>query len=127
MYESMLELQGGSRGSPMRGSPEIGLEVSWSIEGPHLVIALAGEIDAANADSLPDVVIGALSDDRSVLVDLAAVTFLDSSLLRALVQCRSRLADTGVECRVRNPTAQARRIFEITALTDLLLDESTSV
>lgn len=97
-----------------------GLAVDWTVEGRHLVVSLSGEVDAANADALHDAIVGALGRDTSVRVDIGAVTFLDSSLLRALLICQARLAVTGVDLKVRNPTAAALRIFEITDLTSLL-------
>ncbi|HWL45093.1 MAG TPA: STAS domain-containing protein [Ilumatobacter sp.] len=97
-----------------------GLEVTLSVDGPHLVVALHGEIDAANADLLPAVVAGAVNGDDSVRVDITNVTFLDSSLLRALLICETRLLIDGVELKVRNPSPQARRIFELTNLASLL-------
>jgi anti-anti-sigma factor len=72
------------------------------------------------SDALPTVVAGASSGDDAVRLDIADVTFLDSSLLRAILECEARLAATGVELKVRRPTEQARRIFEITSLSYLL-------
>lgn len=106
-----------------RARPETTLAVSWSVEGDHLVAGLSGEIDAATARQLPDAVLAVLGGEPVVVVDLAEVTFLDSSLLGALVHCRAELAERGVECRVRNPAPQARRILEIASL-EFLLDIS---
>ncbi len=97
-----------------------GLPISFSVDDRHLVVALSGEIDVANASLLPAVVAGALKGDDSVRIDLADVTFLDSSLLRALVVCQANLQATGVDLRVRNASPQARRVFELTSLTSLM-------
>jgi anti-anti-sigma factor len=106
--------------APVRGRSAPGLEVSLSVEGACLVVALSGELDAANVAALPTVVGGASNGDAAVRLDIGDVTFLDSALLRAILQCEAMLAATGVELKVRRPTVQASRIFEITGLTHLL-------
>jgi anti-anti-sigma factor len=97
-----------------------GLPVDWSIDGPHLIVALRGEIDLSNAQALPDAVAAGLGTGTSVRVDIAEVTFLDSSLLRALLLCQARLAPSGIDIRVRNAAPQARRIFELANVASLL-------
>lgn len=97
-----------------------GLNLDVSIEGRHVVVALSGEIDVANADSLPAIVAAAVNDENSVRIDIAEVDFLDSSLLRSLLICQSQLGTAGIDVKVRNAQPQARRIFEMTNLTDLL-------
>lgn len=97
-----------------------GLAVDWSIDGRHVVIALSGEIDLANVDALPGAIAGAIGSDSSIRIDIAGVTFLDSSLLRLLLICEANCAQRGIELKVRNPTDQARRIFELTSLTALI-------
>lgn len=97
-----------------------GLDLSVDVEGPYLVVALRGEVDASNVGALPTVVAGATNGDDAVRLDIGEVTFLDSSLLRAILACEAMLATTGVEFKVRRATDQARRIFEITSLAYLL-------
>jgi len=97
-----------------------GLEVSAAIDGPHLVIALHGEIDTSNVDAFHAALCGMVRHDSSIRVDLSRVTFLDSSLLRALLASQAQFARAGVDFKVRNPTQQARRIFEVTNLSSLL-------
>jgi len=61
-------------------------------------------------------------DDRleGVLLDIQNVSFVDSSFLGAVILCAQRLAERGTELKVRNPSHQARRVFETTNLTHLL-------
>lgn len=97
-----------------------GLSVDWAIDGPHLVVALSGEIDLSNSQALPDAIAAGLGTGSSVRVDIGNVTFLDSSLLRALLMCQARLAPIGIDLKVRNACPQARRIFEIAHVDSLL-------
>jgi anti-sigma B factor antagonist len=88
-----------------------------------LIVDVVGEIDMATAPELAQ----ALAADvlpasvERVVVDLSAVTFLDSSALNALVQSQRALAAREIAFRVVSPGEQAvRRVFEITQLADQL-------
>lgn len=104
------------------GTPEPpnGPRVSITRDGAALIVTLRGEFDAANSDAVPAIVTRELHDATSVHVDIADVTFLDSTLLRALLICQSKIVLAGVEFKVRNPSPQARRTFELTHLESLL-------
>lgn len=97
-----------------------GMSLATRLDGPHLVVFLGGEIDISNAELLPQFVVGACLGCESVRIDIAHVTFLDSSLLRALLICQAEFIQAGVDFKVRNATDQARRIFEMTSLGSLL-------
>ena len=56
-----------------------------------------------------------------LVIDLAAVTFLDSSVLGALVGALRRLRERGGTLRIVRPANAAARIFELTGL-DAVLD-----
>jgi anti-anti-sigma factor len=66
--------------------------------------------------------LGAVSNRATrVVVDLSAVSFLDSSGLNALVHVRRELAGRQVSFRTVSPKDQVvRRVFEITQLTEEL-------
>jgi anti-sigma B factor antagonist len=86
------------------------------------VVTLRGEIDAFTAPSLREDLrhlvedVGALA----VVVDLASVTFLDSSALGALVGVLRRLRERGGRLRIVQPHTAAARIFELTGLDAVL-------
>lgn len=96
------------------------LPIDFSEEGGHLVIALRGEIDLANACSLPRKLAPRLAGHSSVRIDLGEVTFLGAAGLRAFLMCRDQLGTDATALRVRNASISARRLFEITDLADLL-------
>lgn len=98
-----------------------GLPVSVAVEGDDLVVYVKGDIDIGNADGLPAALLAATSGtDTSVLIDIAEVTFLDSSGLRAILICEATLSREGITLKVRNATEQSRRVFEISGLRHLL-------
>jgi anti-sigma B factor antagonist len=87
--------------------------------GRASVVRGSGELDAFAAPDL------AAAFERvraapAVVADLAAVSFLDSTALGAIVRAVRALDDGGVPVRVVLPRGSARRIFEITTLDRVL-------
>jgi len=77
---------------------------------PDGVIWLSGEVDMADADSFLEQALGDLDGQQAAVLDLSALTFLDSSGIRALL----RLAKVRTEGVVlRNPQQNVRRVLDI--------------
>jgi anti-sigma B factor antagonist len=96
-------------------------ELKSSSAADVLIIEAAGEIDMATASRLTEAVEAATDPCRRVVVDLSAVTFLDSSGLNALVVCRRSLNARDVELRVVSPSDNVvRQVFEIAQLGEEL-------
>ena len=79
--------------------------------------SVAGEIDAVTAQqladefaNLPDVI------DGHIEVDLAAITFMDSSGLRVLLALADRAEASGRTVVVRNPSKPVTKLLGITQL-----------
>jgi anti-sigma B factor antagonist len=86
------------------------------------VVTLQGELDAFDAPELRRTFEATLQDRPAIVVlDLAGVTFLDSTILGAIVGLLRRLRETDAELRTVLPETPARRVFEITGL-DTALD-----
>ncbi|MGD0313224.1 MAG: STAS domain-containing protein [Acidimicrobiales bacterium] len=86
--------------------------------GPR--IAVSGEVDVATAPTLREHLYEAI--DRSsgpVIVDLLAVTFIDSTALGVLIGAQERCEERGTDLRIVLKEARILKIFEITGLTDL--------
>jgi anti-sigma B factor antagonist len=81
------------------------------------VIAVVGEIDVATAPQLREALHGVIADGRAtVVLDLLAVTFLDSTALGVLVGGLKRCREMGGELHVVVTDARIKKIFEITGL-----------
>jgi anti-sigma B factor antagonist len=82
-----------------------------------VILTVSGEIDLATAPSLAaaldDIEVGS---GRRVHLDLADVTFLDSSGISVLVECRQRLEDGGAVLVLHRATPTVRRVLEISGL-----------
>ncbi len=79
----------------------------------HLVVA--GEIDAHTSEVLADAV-ALLGSDADISLDLAGVTFIDSSGLRLIVMTHSRQRSDGGSLTIASPSTSVRRLLEITGL-----------
>jgi anti-sigma B factor antagonist len=85
-----------------------------------LRIAVRGEIDVATAPVLRERLFDSV--DRStgpVIVDLLAVTFIDSTALGVLIGARERSEAHGTDLRIVLKEARLIKIFEITGLTEV--------
>jgi anti-sigma B factor antagonist len=101
------------------------LEWSVSADGGEVVVALEGEMDLANADAL-GAALTAVLDTRParVIVDLANLSFLDSSGIRCLLIASDQAAAIGAKLFVTRPTGSIRRVLEVTGTDALLLERS---
>ncbi|MBG0561481.1 STAS domain-containing protein [Actinoplanes aureus] len=87
--------------------------------GGVLDVVLSGEIDFTNAAHIVDVVREAIAGGcpETVRVDLAAVTFLDSSGLGVLIRAMKAAAAVDAAFRVEHPT---EKVFDQLQMTGLL-------
>lgn len=86
-----------------------------------MVLEVEGEVDMLTAPSLLKAIDEVPEGTNCVVIDLAKVSFLDSSGLNTLVQARRALDARQAALRVVVPVDGAiRRVFEITHLTEAL-------
>jgi len=93
-------------------------EVQVDRELGATVVKGKGELDAYAAPAL-SAIFDEMGADR-VVVDLDAVSFMDSTALGLVVRAVRVLGERGGDVRVVLPRGAARRIFEITTLDDAL-------
>jgi anti-sigma B factor antagonist len=101
--------------------PEFSL-TSRNLPDLHIV-ALHGELDLASAEGLA----GALVDlaGSTLVVDLADLSFMDSSGIGALVTERKRIRAQGLgDLVVTRPTAIVQKALEIVGLDELIAEWS---
>ncbi|MFI6847742.1 STAS domain-containing protein [Kitasatospora sp. NBC_00085] len=90
--------------------------MSSSRNAPFVVRA-RGEIDIDTAPRLRRELTAALAANRDVVVDLAEVTFMDCSGLRALVQARNQADRQGKHLVLRGAGRPVARLLGLTGLT----------
>jgi anti-anti-sigma factor len=94
--------------------------VDVSEESGNLVLRLCGELDMASRDVIEPVVMAAIATADSVTLDLAELTFCDSSGLAMLIAASQKIEAAGTTLRVCNMQPAVRRVFDIAALGELI-------
>lgn len=84
-----------------------------------LVTRLAGEIDLSNASGLERHLTDFVKT-APVVVDLALVTFMDSTALSAMIAAYHRAAAAGTSIRLAGARGPVRKVLDLTRLTTLL-------
>ncbi len=91
-------------------------------DGDRIVrVRVAGEVDMANATQISDAMQNAIAAGaREVRLDLAEVTFLDSTGIRNLLVAQRDAADHGVPLRVVDAHHRVVLVLEITGVLETL-------
>jgi anti-sigma B factor antagonist len=88
---------------------------------PAVVIALPAEIDMANAGQVGEQLDAALTPTvKTVIADMTATTFCDSSGISMLVRARNRATATRTELRLVVVSTPVRRTLTLAGMDDLL-------
>ena len=91
--------------------------IQTSTTGDVLILSVAGDVDLTTAPELAQAIRLVPELTSRVVVDLSAVTFLDSSGINVLVSGKRALAESEIDlCVVTAPDGPVRRVFEITRL-----------
>jgi anti-sigma B factor antagonist len=84
------------------------------------VVGVSGRADAESADDLENALRDALRQHRKVAADLAALDYISSAGLRAVLQA-ARAAQTGsAEFAVCSPSAPVKRVFAMSGMHHFL-------
>ncbi len=90
-------------------------------ENEVVLIEIQGEIDAHTAGKLDKTLNDVLAQGHSRLVlDASQMGFISSAGLRAIMFAQREVSQRGGEVRVCGLNAQARRIFEMAGLDEVL-------
>lgn len=87
---------------------------------PWIVLTLSGELDISRTEELDEMAASAVSHQGiNVIVDLSAVTFMDSSALRWLLRLQDRIGEVQGRLRVIAPSGGSLvRLLSLTGLED---------
>jgi anti-sigma B factor antagonist len=99
-------------GSPGRVDPVSGVDR----DDGAVVVHLTGELDLYNAHQVREALVACTAENPSrLVVDLAGVEFIDSTVLGVLVEARSRM-DEKQAFALAAPGAETRRALEVSGL-----------
>ena len=82
-----------------------------------------GELDIATAPELVDLLARLRHHGHAVTLDLAEVTFMDSTGLTTLMDAHREAENDGWTFLVRRPSPAVRRVFELAGVNGVLDDE----
>ena len=91
-----------------------------------ICVAMAGEVDAHTAPQMKAALLEAVSRHQCVTVDLAAVTFMDSQGLAALLRARQEAESRGGNIRLEHVPTRVMKLLRITALESIFNIDSIS-
>lgn len=89
-------------------------------EGDRVSVKVTGDVDLATADKVGEALLDALTKANEVWVDLSAVTFLDSTGIRALVQAHRKADSQGAKLYVHGAQQWVAKVLEVTGVGPLL-------
>jgi anti-sigma B factor antagonist len=89
-----------------------------SVRGDTCELTVTGEVDVESADQVAATGLLHLTEAavQCLVIDLAGVTFIDSSGIGALVRIRNIALEFDKRLALRNPSERAQKVLKITAL-----------
>lgn len=87
-----------------------------SEQGSFIVIALDGEIDLETAPAVRKALLDHLKKDKNLLIDLAAVSYIDSSGIASLVEGLQMARKHGRDLALVAVSQRAHRVLELARL-----------
>ncbi|WP_051367888.1 STAS domain-containing protein [Hamadaea tsunoensis] len=100
-------------------SPE-DFEIARVAEPEHVLVTVRGDVDLTTADQLGRQLEAAAEEDRDVVVDLAGVTFLDSTGVRTLVDAYRAGRRRGLFVSISGARDWVARMLEVTGVAGLM-------
>jgi anti-anti-sigma factor len=93
---------------------------SQPAEQGFVVLTVTGELDLAEQDTFTDVGLGTIASTqcRTLCIDMAGVTFLDATILTALIHLRDAACISGRGLKLRNPSSKVNRLLTLTGLDE---------
>jgi anti-sigma B factor antagonist len=93
------------------------LILSTERRGTSAVVAVDGEIDLGTAGQLRDHLAECIRDEtRDIVLDLSAVTFMDSTGLQVLIATQRRLEPLGGRLRLVGLRSGVAKVLKVTGL-----------
>jgi anti-sigma B factor antagonist len=91
-----------------------------------VVVAITGDIDMATAQAFRDALDDGIQHAQDVVVDLGAVSFMDSTGLNALIRAAQRVQKGVGAISLRAPSPSVRRLLEISGVENIFAIEPNS-
>jgi anti-anti-sigma factor len=102
------------------------LDVYTDLFAGHVVVALRGELDARDASWLARALSAAAASGSRIIVDLAGLTFMDCSGVRALVTARMQARQAGGDLLLAEPRGAVLRLLSLLQVAGLVPPPDTA-
>lgn len=89
-----------------------------NIQGYH-VIQLTGEVELHNSPHCRDIILDCLGKGHNIVLDLSAVTYLDSSGIASFVEGYKYAKEHNLEFGLMNVNDVVRRMLELARLDEV--------
>jgi anti-anti-sigma factor len=96
------------------------LDIEVQQDGRSVVIRLTGQVDGSVADWLRERIDPYLLPGRTVVIDLADLSFVDSAGLSVFVMCHNAARVSGCRFWVEGARDEVAMVLELTGLVELL-------
>ncbi len=94
------------------------MEISRRDAGKITILDIRGEIDLYNAPEIKDIISKLIEEQKvNVIINLAKVSYIDSSGIGALISSLSNLKKLQGSLKIINVYASVKKVFELTKLT----------
>ena len=101
------------------------MEHSVRDDGKAVVVALSGEVDLESSPRLRELLLGLVRGGRDVLVDLSAVSYIDSSGVASLIEAFQVARRSGTAFALVAPSQAALRVLQLARLDRVFHIHST--
>ena len=94
------------------------MNITTSYSSGRLILHLSGELDHHGARGAIETISGLLEKymPRDAVLDLAGLTFMDSSGIALIMKTRQWMHDTGGRAQVANPGKQPLRVLDASGI-----------
>jgi anti-anti-sigma factor len=96
------------------------LEIVVDGDGDEMVLRLVGELDLASVPTLRSCLDNIAGEVRTIVLDFADLTFLDSTGIGLLIRCQRDLQERDGRLVIRAPRSHVRKVLEITQVAELV-------
>jgi anti-sigma B factor antagonist len=97
-------------------------QASFFLEGMDgsMVVFAVGEIDLATSPTMREVLGEAVESRRHLIVDLSAVSFLDSTGLGVLIRAQKQISATHKSMSLVGPTGMVAKVLRLTRIDEAI-------
>ena len=96
------------------------LKIAISDQPGWTVLAPAGEVDLATVGQLEEAINGSINGQNHIAIDLSAVTFMDSTGLRALLTSHETMSSAGRRLALVVSGGPVNRLLDISGVAQTL-------